>query len=159
MHSNEEGKRRQARPSKPRVNRPDLKPRRPPPSGPIDATYCDALGRPRPLPPPPRQVDASNPLLQKRTLTVEELLSLLRGVRKSVTGWSALCPAHLDHENSLSVAEGHDGKILLYCHVGCEFDDIVEALGLYPSALFPTQQQGIRYRSTPKPRRQWRPLP
>lgn len=38
------------------------------------------------------------------------------------------CPAHNDRRPSLSVGEGRDGKLLLRCHAGCEFRDIVEAL-------------------------------
>ena len=41
------------------------------------------------------------------------------------------CPAHDDHRNSLSV-HYRDGHWLLYCHAGCEWQDIVQALGLGP---------------------------
>jgi hypothetical protein len=44
----------------------------------------------------------------------------------------ALCPAHKDRKPSLSIAKGSDGRVLLYCHAGCKYESIVEALGLSP---------------------------
>jgi hypothetical protein len=32
----------------------------------------------------------------------------------------ARCPAHDDHTPSLSVSDGRDGKVLFYCHAGCD---------------------------------------
>ena len=40
---------------------------------------------------------------------------------------SACCPAHDDSNPSLSVTE-KDGKILVYCHAGCEQERVLEAL-------------------------------
>lgn len=54
------------------------------------------------------------------------------------TGWKAHCPAHDDGTESLSVAEGDDGRTLLHCHAGCELEEILEALGLQARDLFPT---------------------
>src|SRR6266508_1408041 len=64
-----------------------------------------------------------------------DLLRLLRGIKRNGQGWTALCPAHPDKQNSLSVAH-EDNKWLLYCHAGCKTDDIVVALGLKLSDLF-----------------------
>jgi len=61
-------------------------------------------------------------------LTVEEVLSRLRGVRRCGRGWVALCPGHEDREPSLSIAE-EGGRLLLHCFAGCEFTQIVAALG------------------------------
>ena len=46
------------------------------------------------------------------------------------TGRSGVCrcPAHDDRTPSLSVAEGHDGRLLLRCFTGCSFEDVVAAL-------------------------------
>lgn len=52
-------------------------------------------------------------------------LSRLEGVKKSGRGFIALCPAHSDTNASLSVGEGADGRLLLHCHAGCEFEDIM----------------------------------
>jgi hypothetical protein len=50
------------------------------------------------------------------------------------------CPGPLhrrgDRNPSLSVKDGRNGRPLLYCHVGCEFADIVAVLtqrGLWPN--------------------------
>jgi hypothetical protein len=39
----------------------------------------------------------------------------------------AKCPAHDDHNPSLSIREV-DGKILLHCHAGCAQQDVIDAL-------------------------------
>ena len=44
-------------------------------------------------------------------------------------GFKAQCPAHEDSNPSLSVSEGADGKVLLHCFAGCEFTEILTALG------------------------------
>ena len=48
---------------------------------------------------------------------------------------TAQCPVHDDRVPSLSVSE-EGGKVLLYCHAGCETIDILEALGLEMGDLF-----------------------
>lgn len=68
---------------------------------------------------------------------LELILSKLNGVKRSGNGYVALCPAHDDKNQSLSVSEGEDGRVLLYCHAGCEPEDIVRALGLTMADLFP----------------------
>ncbi len=79
-----------------------------------------------------------------------ELLSKLTKVRKSRTGgYIACCPAHEDHSPSLSLDVAPDGRLLLYCYVGCSFEAICSALNLQPQDLFPTPtatpNQRIRY--------------
>ena len=68
-------------------------------------------------------------------IDINSLLSKLDKVKKSKDGWTALCPAHDDHNPSLSVGIGDKG-ILLNCYTGCDFKRIVEALGLRESDLF-----------------------
>jgi|ERR1039458_8612939 DNA primase len=70
------------------------------------------------------------------TKPIQQVLDLLEKVRASGEGWSALCPAHDDRNNSLSIREGDDGRILLKCHAGCDVNDILEALGLDLQNLF-----------------------
>lgn len=50
------------------------------------------------------------------------------GGRKTSNGWSACCPAHDDREPSLSISEGVDRKVLLYCFAGCEKGNVIAAL-------------------------------
>jgi hypothetical protein len=71
------------------------------------------------------------------------VLSRLENVAELSSGWSARCPAHDDELNSLSIAEGDDGRVLLFCHAGCNFEDIVDGLGLRIRDLF-FQRRGRR---------------
>jgi hypothetical protein len=57
---------------------------------------------------------------------------------------TARCPAHEDRDPSLSVAEGVDGRALVYCHAGCPPERVVAALGLSWSDLFPPGHRSAR---------------
>lgn len=78
------------------------------------------------------------------------LLSRLDKVKKSQAGYMACCPAHQDKNPSLSIKQASDGKVLLHCFAGCEAEDIVTAIGLNISDLFPesglTKTQRQQYR-------------
>jgi hypothetical protein len=75
-------------------------------------------------------------------MSLQEVLSRLKKVQKSGTGFSACCPAHSDRRASLSVREAGDGRILLHCHAGCDFNDVIRALGLEARLLQPPQRGG-----------------
>jgi hypothetical protein len=75
-----------------------------------------------------------NPVLQN-------VLSRLQGVRKDGRGWKALCPAHDDRKPSLKVDEGEGGKVLVKCFAGCRTEDIVAAIGLNMSNLYPEPER------------------
>jgi putative DNA primase/helicase len=64
------------------------------------------------------------------------VLDRLEHVAVHTTGWTARCPAHGDTVNSLSIAEGSDGRALLHCHAGCTFEEVVAALGVPVRSLF-----------------------
>lgn len=51
--------------------------------------------------------------------------------------WLAICPAHDDKSPSLSISEAQDGRVLIHCHAGCDPLNIVQAVGLELSDLFP----------------------
>jgi len=59
----------------------------------------------------------------------------------------ASCPGPLhgngDRRPSLSIGEGDDGRALVYCHVGCSLEDIVDGLGLEMADLFTDHQDRI----------------
>ncbi len=61
-------------------------------------------------------------------------LTNLRGYRPNV---AACCPAHRDTNPSLSVTELSDGKILLHCHAGCSTEEVLAAVDLDFSHLYP----------------------
>ncbi|MGH9533815.1 MAG: AAA family ATPase [Terriglobales bacterium] len=50
------------------------------------------------------------------------------GARRSGDGWLARCPAHDDRSPSLAIAEGAGGRTLVYCHAGCAYEAIRDAL-------------------------------
>jgi len=51
--------------------------------------------------------------------------------------WVARCPSHSDKSPSLSILEKSDGRVLIHCHAGCGAVDILDAVGLEYSVLFP----------------------
>jgi hypothetical protein len=55
---------------------------------------------------------------------VEFILSPLDWVEKSGKHWKARCPAHDDHEVSLSVEEGNDGGALFKSFAECRVEEI-----------------------------------
>lgn len=76
-------------------------------------------------------------------MSAEILLSRLDKVRQTGKGkWMALCPAHDDKSPSLSIREKDDGCVLLHCFAGCPAHDVVAAVGLSLSDLFPEKIQG-----------------
>ena len=69
---------------------------------------------------------------------ISTLLARLEAVRQTTTGkWLARCPAHADHDPSLSIRLTDDGVVLLHCFAGCEVSAILGAVGLTPTDLFP----------------------
>jgi hypothetical protein len=79
-------------------------------------------------------------------MNLDSVLSRLRGVRRSGAGYVAFCPAHENHRTqALSISEGENGRILLYCHRGCTYHQIVEALGFAQQAApVPVLRTSIR---------------
>lgn len=69
-------------------------------------------------------------------MNVDAILGRLHGIRRSGSGWMALCPAHQDRNPSLSI-NLHDGMILLHCHAGCPQQAVFEALKIGPRDLSP----------------------
>jgi putative DNA primase/helicase len=64
------------------------------------------------------------------------LESLEQPKKRKNGSYMALCPAHDDHNPSLSVLEGADGRIVLNCLAGCETEDVLSAIGLTWPDLF-----------------------
>jgi len=69
-------------------------------------------------------------------MRAQEFIHLLEGVRpKGQNQWMACCPAHDDHDPSLSVTE-HQDRVLIKCWAGCDAISIVNSLGLTLGDLF-----------------------
>jgi putative DNA primase/helicase len=74
-------------------------------------------------------------------IVIDDVLAQFPGVKKTANGWQTKCPAHDDKVASLSISVQEDGKVLLYCHAGCELRDILRAAGLKMTDLFPATTQ------------------
>jgi hypothetical protein len=64
------------------------------------------------------------------TEPLDLVLARLEGVTARSGYHMARCPAHDDREASLSITAGRDQPVVLKCHAGCEFQAILDALGL-----------------------------
>jgi len=59
-------------------------------------------------------------------VTADAIVRALKA-RRSGSCWMAKCPAHDDHNPSLSIREA-DGKVLLHCHAGCAQRAVIDEL-------------------------------
>jgi len=81
-----------------------------------------------------------------------ELVSSKTGFQpiKRGSNYSARCPAHDDHNPSLSISYGNDGKILFNCFGGCSVEDICASLEVEVKDLFQNESK-LQYRRTEHP--------
>lgn len=71
---------------------------------------------------------------------VDSLLSRLDRVRKTgPDSWMACCPAHADRSASLAIRQADD-KTLVHCFAGCSVHEVIGAVGLEISDLFPPRE-------------------
>jgi len=77
---------------------------------------------------------------------LDSILSRLKNVRRTRSGWTACCPAHDDRRASLSISVGDDGRVLLHCHAGCNVENVASALGLEMRDLFPQPERSNAHR-------------
>lgn len=74
-------------------------------------------------------------------MSVDALLSRLENVKRTGAGrWIARCPAHEDRRASLSVRELEDGRVLVHDFAGCSVQEVLGAVGLEMSDLFPERE-------------------
>lgn len=87
-------------------------------------------------------------------MSADLLLEKLDGVRRTGAGrWMARCPAHQDKRPSLSVRELDDGRVLVHCFShGCTAHEIVSAVGLEISDLFPPRPEDPAHAGKPERR-------
>lgn len=80
-------------------------------------------------------------------MIADRLLTRLDRVRQTGSNqWSACCPAHNDRSPSLGIKELADGRVLIRCHAGCNADEIVSAVNLSLSDLYPPRMAEQHYR-------------
>jgi len=82
---------------------------------------------------------------------IENLISRLDKVKGRNGSWTARCPAHADKGPSLAVRENEDGRILLHCFAGCETANVLGAVGMDMSDLFPPDSKRREYPVEGKP--------
>lgn len=71
-------------------------------------------------------------------MSADNLLQHLQKIKQTGAGrWVACCPAHEDRSPSLSIRETDDGKVLVHCFAGCSVSEVVSAVGMDLSDLFP----------------------
>ena len=71
-------------------------------------------------------------------MSYETLLERLEGVKHTGVGrFMARCPAHDDRSPSLGVKDCGDGVTVVNCLAGCETEDVLSAIGLSFSDLYP----------------------
>lgn len=86
---------------------------------------------------------AANPAMIHRPIdTVLDRLDRVKATGPDT--WLASCPTsahkHGDRSRGLSVREGDDARVLIHCHAGCPVHEVVAALGIELSDLFPQRQ-------------------
>jgi hypothetical protein len=82
------------------------------------------------------------------------LLSHLDHVDKRGDKYRAKCPSHEGKSTaSLAITEKDDGRILIHCFGGCDTSEVLSAIGLEMTDLFPER---LNHHSTPEQRRKWR---
>ena len=90
---------------------------------------------------------------------IDTVLSRLDRVTGTGPQYVAACPAHADGNPSLSVREADDGRVLLHCFACCSPNDILRAISLAFSDLFPDKCAGHISRPIPaRDRWDWRGL-
>jgi hypothetical protein len=82
---------------------------------------------------------------------VENLIQRLGKVRGRNGSWTAQCPAHEDKSPSLSVRETEDGRVLVHCFGGCAVHEVLGAIGMDLTDLFPSDDKRKDYPVTGKP--------
>ena len=91
-------------------------------------------------------------------MDIENLLTRLDKVSGSNGRFKARCPAHEDRGPSLSITEGDDGRLLVHCFAGCDVHQVVSAVGLELSDLFPPDAVIDRIKRSRRPTKNYRAL-
>lgn len=85
-------------------------------------------------------------------LSILQRMTGRRARRGGPDKWTATCPAHKDHRPSLSVRfDSATGNILIKCHAGCDWRDVLDCLHLDRNVL-------CANRATPRPARPPQPV-
>ncbi|WP_461565119.1 DNA primase [Thiobacillus sp.] len=89
---------------------------------------------------------AYNSTIKSNHSPIDALLSRLEGVKRTGSGtWRARCPAHGSKSLSLAIREADTGATLLHCFAGCTAHEVVGAVGLEITDLFPPRPDDPAY--------------
>ena len=87
-----------------------------------------------------RRVEQTSP--PNRTDPLSRVIARLeRVVDRGYSQFFACCPAHDDTNPSLSIKVLDDGRVLIHCFAGCAIDEVLRALQLKRSDLYPDARQ------------------
>jgi hypothetical protein len=79
---------------------------------------------------------------------LDRLLARLHKVKRSgQQNWVACCPAHDDSRPSLCLRQLSDGRILVHCFADCAVSDVLAAVGMDMTDLFPQSLEGVHRRA------------
>ena len=71
---------------------------------------------------------------------IDRVLNALENVRQKGDQYRAKCPVHQKPESrkqTLSIKENPDGQVLVHCFAGCDYEEVLGAMGLEKKHLFP----------------------
>jgi hypothetical protein len=88
-------------------------------------------------------------------MSADTLLSRLDRVRQTgADRWISRCPAHDDKGPSLSIRQTPE-RILIYCFAGCSAEDVLDAVGLRWTDLYPDLWTAANRGAAANPGRKW----
>jgi len=91
-----------------------------------------------------------SPRFQSLSGCFEYLLTQTNARQESSGQFKGTCPAHDDHQASLSL-KLEDNRILLNCFARCDFNNVCEKLGVDPKELFADPYQDNPPPENPRP--------
>jgi hypothetical protein len=89
-------------------------------------------------------------------VNAESIAAALGGAKRSGNAWKAKCPAHVDDDPSLALADDENGRVLVYCHAGCSQDAVIGKLR--KGGLWPANGEWIQRPTLSTETADWRPL-
>lgn len=93
----------------------------------------------------------------RRIIDEQVFLSRFKGAVKTkktggrIQNYLAYCPAHDTHHRSLAIGVCQDGRYLVHCYAGCSAADIMGAVGMSVSDLYPDGAMGQSCAPVPAP--------